>query len=100
MPSNNQCQKQYLDARKALNNFARSLKACDEQKLIAKMARTKLALGFIGQNISEVKKRTEQFRQFKNVIENTIEKIGNGKNPPALRALKTIAEDSRKLIGE
>ena len=102
MPSNNKCQKQYLSARKALNSIVRSLKACEEQREKAKKARTRLTLDFIGQNISEVEKRTEQFRQFIDVVENAIKSIENGKRPPskALEALKTIAEDSRELIGD
>lgn len=100
MPSNNKCQKQYSDARKALNNIARSLKASNEQREEAKKARTKLTLDFIGKNIIEVEKRTEQFRQFINVIENAIKSIGKDSPIKALETLKTIAENSRKLIGD
>ena len=100
MPSNNKCQKQYLSARKTLNNIARSLKASEEQREKAKKARTKLTLDFIGQNIIEVGKRTEQFRQFIDVIEKAIRSIGKDSPIKALETLKTIAQNSRKLIGD
>ncbi len=100
MPSNAKCQEQYLSARKTLNNVARSLKADSRQREQARKARTKLTLEFIGQNISEVEKRTEQFRKFINVIENAIKSIGKDSPIKALETLKTIAENSRKLIGD
>ncbi len=99
MLSNNKCQENYFSAKGALNNIARSRKASDAQKKKARKARTRLTLDFINQNIIEVEERTEQFRQFINVIEKAIKSIGKDSPIKALKTLKTIAENSHKLIG-
>lgn len=54
----------------------------------------------IGQNIAEVEKRTEQFRRFIDVIEKAIKSIGKDSPIKALETLKTISQNSRKLISD
>ncbi len=99
MLSNNKCQEKYLSAKGALNNIARSRKASDAQKKKARKARTRLTLDFINQNIIEAEERTEQFQQFIDVIEKAIKSIGKDSPIKALETLKSIAENSHKLIG-
>ena len=99
MPSNNLTQKEYLNARRALTNIARSLKATKTQREKARKARTKLTLNFIGQNITDVEERTKQFRDFIDVIESAIRSIGTNSPIHALKTLKSIAENAHTLIG-
>ena len=99
MLSNNKCQNEYLNARRALTNITRSLKATTAQREKARKARTKLTLNFIGQNIKEVEERTEQFRQFVDVIEKAIWSIGKDSPIKGLVTLKKVAESSRKMAG-
>jgi adenosyl cobinamide kinase/adenosyl cobinamide phosphate guanylyltransferase len=98
--SNKISQQEYLKARVALTNIARSLKATKAQREEARKARTKLTLEFIGQNIIIVEERTKQFRDFIGVIENAIKSIGTDSPINALKTLKTIAENAHKLIDD
>jgi len=100
MLSNKICQEQYLSAKNALNNIARSRNASDAKKKKAREARTRLILDFIGQNIEQVEERTKQFRNFIDVIEKAIRSIGTDSPINALQTLKTIAENAHQLIGD
>ena len=63
MPSNTKAQQIYEEARKTLNNVARSWKATRAQVQQARRARTRLTLEFIGENIQDVEQRTVQFKR-------------------------------------
>ncbi len=100
MATNEQCQEAYLNARRALNNIARSTAATEAQRREARKARTKLTSDFIGNNIIQVEARTKQFREFINAMEDAINRIGRNSPIHALETLKSIAEGAHTLIGD
>jgi hypothetical protein len=100
MLSDKLSQEAYLNARKALNNVARSIRATKAQREEARKARTRLTLDFIGGNIQEVEARTRQFREFINEMENAIERIGKYSPIHALETLKNVVEGAHRLIGD
>ena len=99
MATNEQCQEVYLNARKALNNIARSATTTEAQRREAREARTKLTSDFIGNNIIQVEARTKQFREFINTMEHAIDRIGRNSPIHALATLKSIADGAHTLIG-
>ena len=98
MPTNAQTQRKYEDARRALNNIARSMLATDAQVTAARKARTRLSREFIRHNITDVRQRTAQFSQFIRDIETVINRIGRNAPIPALDTLKAVVDSAKLLL--
>ncbi|MCH8315068.1 MAG: hypothetical protein IIA64_03760 [Planctomycetes bacterium] len=98
MPTNAQTQRKYEDARRALNNIARSMLATDAQVTAARKARTRLSREFIRQNIADVRQRTAQFSQFIRDIERVINRIGRNAPIRALDTLKAVVDSAKLLL--
>lgn len=96
--TNNRAQQQYLAARTALNNIARSLRSTQAQVNAARAARTKLTKAFIAQNIADVQKRTRLYKQFISDMKAVITKIERGPVIKALDRLKGVVDSASKVL--
>ena len=99
MPTNATQQKAYKDARTALNNIARSLKATRQQVGVARTARRKLTLDYIGKNIAAVEDRTQQYESFIADMETVIRRIGANSPIRALGTLTAIVDRAKAAVG-
>lgn len=89
-------QKDYEEARRILNNVARSRVATDSQKNTAKAARTILSLDFVGKRISAVNDRNAQYSKFVKDMTAVIAKIGKRSPIAALEELNTLVDKASK----
>ncbi|MFG0328519.1 MAG: hypothetical protein ACF8PN_01360 [Phycisphaerales bacterium] len=90
-------QETYRDARRALNNIARSLVATNDQVDEARAARTRLSDEFIGETLDAIADRTIQFESFIEIMDETIARIGRDSPIHALGTLKDIVKKARDL---
>ena len=98
MITNEEAQKNYNNAREALNQIIRSDSATEQDRQQAKKQRDDLILNYIGQQIDDVKARSSAYETFIKAMAALIAKLGPNRPLEGLQTLQGIVNESAFII--
>jgi hypothetical protein len=99
MITNDEAQKDYNTARKALNQIIRSDTATEEERRQATRQRDDLILNYIGRQIDDVHARSAAYAKFIEAMAALIGKLGPDRPLRGLQALQGVVNHAAALIG-
>ena len=99
MITNDEAQKNYNNARKALNQIIRSDTATEEERRQAANQRDALILNYIGRQIDDVHARSAAYAKFIEAMAALIVKLGPDRPLQGLQTLRKIVNQAAALIG-
>jgi hypothetical protein len=99
MITNEQAQKDYNTARKALNQIIRSDTATEAERQQATRQRDDLILNYIGRQIDDVHARSAAYAKFIEAMAALIGKLGTDRPLLGLQALQGIVNQAAALTG-
>jgi hypothetical protein len=99
MITNDEAQKNYNNARKALNQIIRSDTATEEERRQATRQRDALILNYIGRQIDDVHARSAAYAKFIEAMAALIVKLGPDRPLQGLQMLGGIVNQAAALIG-
>ena len=99
MITNDEAQKNYNNARKALNQIIRSDTATEEERRQATKQRDELILNYIGRQIDDVHARSAAYAKFIEAMAALTVKLGTDRPLQGLQTLREIVNQAAALIG-
>lgn len=99
MPTHEETQAAYLQAKQALREIMYSFEATQRQRDEAEIAMITLVTNYVGKVIESVEARTAQFQSFIDDMEGVIASMGGGGATDAIRNLTTVVETASTLVG-
>lgn len=99
MITNDEAQKNYNNARKALNQIIRSDTVTEEERRQATRQRDELILNYIGRQIDDVHARSAAYAKFIEAMAALIVKLGTDRPLQGLETLRGIVNQAAALIG-
>jgi hypothetical protein len=99
MITNDEAQKNYNNARKALNQIIRSDTATEEERRQTTRQRDALILNYIGRQIDDVHARSAAYAKFIEAMATLIVELGPDRPLQGLQTLRGIVNQAAALIG-